>query len=1005
MKTDLKSGKYLLMAVLFTFTISLQQTFGQYVQTKDNPNLDQIPTSLLNEIPYPGDAPLSSVIIIDNFDNFNLGVDFAESNVAAHLSEPTWYFTAYNTNGTHHTENGHDWYINNPGFGTSMRGDPVVAYDSLGNLFYENMYGSPNILGCKVISSTDNGQTWGTAVTAIAGIDKNWIAADQTAGPYANYVYTTMTRNGGGNFARSTDHGATWQTTFTPTTQNLPGMMVCVGPYQNIQGGAVYVVTNGGNTFASTYTFYRSLDGGNTFSQMSSQQFAGYVGTDIGGRHSVQNMRTRPYPFITADNSYGPNRGRLYCIYASNDPPGNGNKPDIWARYSDNGGTTWSAATRVNDDANSQQHHQWHPAPWCDKETGRLYVHWMDTRDTPTSDSAYIYATYSDDGAITFVENQQISNKKMKINCASCGGGGTPRYEGDYNGIISNNKVAMAGWTDFRNGNFMSAMAYFPDFALALDKTGDTLYTPSDMVSFEVQIPEVKLYSDTVLVSASIFPVPTAGNIEFSFPGGTEIISYPGSLSVNVTITGYVPEGNYQAIFVAKSPNGTPVHQRTANLKVIENSGFYINASADPDSICQGSSSQLTTEVTGGTPPFIYDWTPTTGLTDPTIPNPLTTITSSTKYFITVTDAALLSKTDSVLVTVLTAPSTPGQIIGPASVCVDSVGIYEIAPVPGATSYSWTVPADATILSGQNSILVNVQWGATSGTISVIAGNDCGNSSPSTLVVVVSQVPDPPATILGPDIACLDGTIDFSTPEVTGVTSYLWSVPEDVSIVAGQGTKQVSLIWGHTSGNISVVLQNYCGTSLPCIKSVIADSIPLPAGLITGKDSVCQNHSGYEYAIPVIPNAQTYIWTLPSGATISSGIGTNHITVNFAVNAQSGQMSVYGNNSCGNGAISFFEVIVSPCSGITENGLDAGIQLYPVPVKGTLNILVNGKEPQLEIQILDITGIMIYQDTWKAIPEKFHKEISLKNYPSGIYILKLWNENRFFIQKFILQNK
>ncbi|MEJ2537606.1 MAG: hypothetical protein P8048_11250 [Calditrichia bacterium] len=42
-----------------------------------------------------------------------------------------------------------------------MRGDPVTAYDSLGNLYYQNMYGSPSIQGALVIRSTDNGATWG----------------------------------------------------------------------------------------------------------------------------------------------------------------------------------------------------------------------------------------------------------------------------------------------------------------------------------------------------------------------------------------------------------------------------------------------------------------------------------------------------------------------------------------------------------------------------------------------------------------------------------------------------------------------------------------------------------------------------------------------------------------------------------------------------------------------------------------------------------------------------
>ena len=133
----------------------------------------------------------------------------------------------------------------------------------------------------------------------------------------------------------------------------------------DVSGGCVYVVTNSGSAFASTYTFYVSTDGGATFTLKSSQNFANYVGTNVSGRNSVENMRTRPYPFITADNSYGPNRGRFYLVYASNTPSGNGNKPDIFCRYSDNQGTSWSSPVVVNDDVNTTANNQWHPSIWC----------------------------------------------------------------------------------------------------------------------------------------------------------------------------------------------------------------------------------------------------------------------------------------------------------------------------------------------------------------------------------------------------------------------------------------------------------------------------------------------------------------------------------------------------------------------------------------------------------------------------------------------------------------
>lgn len=976
---------------------------AQEISPYDDPNLDRIPLELLQQSQQQTDAPLSSVITLGNYDNFSLGVDFAEGNIAEKPGTPSWYFAAYNTNGTHHTEDGVVWAINNPSFGVSVQGDPVQTYDSIGNLYYENMYG--NITGCKVVVSTDNGATWSTAVTAIAGVDKNWMAADQTNGPYANYVYTTMTRNGGGNFARSTDYGQTWTTTFQPGTQSLPGMMVCVGAYQNVQGGAVYVVTNSGSAFASTYTFYRSLDGGATFNLMSSQAFSGYVGTNVNGRNSVQNMRTRPYPFIAADNSFGPNRGRLYLVYASNDPPGDGNKPDIWSRYSDNGGTTWSAAVKVNDDAGTSQHNQWHPAIWCDKETGRLYVNWMDTRDTPTSDSALIYASYSDNGGVSFVTNHAISNKKMKINCGSCGGGGTPRYQGDYNGMVSNKKVSMSSWADFRNGSFLSLTAYFPDFAMALDKTADTLYTPLDETTFTVEIPDVKGYSDTVLVSASVFPIPTTGTITFSYPSGTEITSFPGSLPVKVTVTGSVPAGSYTATFEGKGPNGTPVHRRTANLKIEAGSGFFVNASADPEIICQGASSQLNAISVGGTSPYSYVWNPTTGLNNPNIANPVASPTVTTKYFVTATDTASNVATDSVVVTVMTSPPSPGAITGPAAICKDSTATYQIEPMSGATSYSWTVPENATIVSGQNSPTVEVLWGITSGVVSVIVGNDCGNSPPSALDVTVSTIPESPGAILGPELGCTGIESTFMIDLVPGAETYEWSVPADANIISGQGTDVVTVVWGTNSGLIAVIAQNGCGNSLPSERSLTASALPGPAGDITGNDSVCVNHNGYLYSIAEIIGASTYVWTLPLGASVASGQGTHEVTVDFGPTTVPGpgDISVYGSNDCGDGTAMTKTIYVSDCAGIGEFNLQVSVTIYPNPAEETLNLRINGNETDIMLVISDVTGNIKYSEKMTNIPAKYTKSIDVSGFAEGLYFIKMSKEDRYFIDKFVVQ--
>ncbi|MFN3404107.1 MAG: family 16 glycosylhydrolase [Cytophagaceae bacterium] len=59
---------------------------------------------------------------------------------------------------------------------------------------------------------------------------------------------------------------------------------------------------------------------------------------------------------------------------------------------------------------------------------------------------------------------------------------------------------------------------------------------------------------------------------------------------------------------------------------------------------------------------------------------------------------------------------------------------------------------------------------------------------------------------------------------------------------------------------------------------------------ITGKSKVLQGQNAVEYS--VAPATGTYTWAVPSGATITSGQGTNKIVVNYGANATSGNVSV-----------------------------------------------------------------------------------------------------------------
>jgi hypothetical protein len=439
-----------------------------------------------------------------------------------------------------------------------------------------------NVTGTWVNKSTNNGQTWLGAVSGCTGNDRETMAADQTGGPYANYVYCGETQSSIASFFRSTDNGASFSNMNFNQSHNLPGFMMAVGPGPTgIQGGCVYAITSTGSAFSPTFTVYTSTDGGNSFALASfNPGWVNTVGNIVGGRNSYQNMRLRPYPFIYADNTYGTYRGRFYVFFCGNDPPGDGNKPDIYVRYSTDYGVTFSAPVTINDDPNSTLNAQFHPAAWCDRTTGRLLVHWMDTRNCPTADSAEIFASYSSNGGATWVANQKISTAKMRINCPSCGGGGTPAYQGDYNGMGSYNGIGVLSWTDFRQGNFGSYAAYYPDYAMKVNPaTIASLGNNGDSAFIFVSVPAVKSYTGKVKFSATVTPAPANGTITLSFLNRTNaslqdtLTTYPDSVRLRISTSGNVTLQTYTVSIVARGKQGnieqTPVHNRTVAITVV----------------------------------------------------------------------------------------------------------------------------------------------------------------------------------------------------------------------------------------------------------------------------------------------------------------------------------------------------------------------------------------------------------------------------------------------------
>ncbi|GAB4130848.1 MAG: hypothetical protein Fur0041_00520 [Bacteroidia bacterium] len=116
-------------------------------------------------------------------------------------------------------------------------------------------------------------------------------------------------------------------------------------------------------------------------------------------------------------------------------------------------------------------------------------------------------------------------------------------------------------------------------------------------------------------------------------------------------------------------------------------------------------------------------------------------------------------------------PAQPAAITGSASLCQGATATYSIPSVPGATSYTWTVPGGTVINSGQGTTSISITAGATSGTISVVATNSCGNSTPRTFTLTINPTPTVTATTANSAI-CAGGS---TTLTAGGASTYTWN--------------------------------------------------------------------------------------------------------------------------------------------------------------------------------------------------------------------------------------
>jgi PKD repeat protein len=194
--------------------------------------------------------------------------------------------------------------------------------------------------------------------------------------------------------------------------------------------------------------------------------------------------------------------------------------------------------------------------------------------------------------------------------------------------------------------------------------------------------------------------------------------------------------------------------------------------------VCYGGNVTLQANPVGGATGYL--WTGPNGFTanaNTTLTN-VATYQSGTYYIQSESTTGCYSAPDSIVVQIDTIPAQPGNISGSTILCLgQQIGNFTVTLVPGATNYTWNLPAGAVILAGNNSNSIAVDftnWVGSTALITVTVSNSCGSnqSAPFQVERYNNAVPAN-ITVTGNTTICTDETTVLNANTGSNLT-YQW---------------------------------------------------------------------------------------------------------------------------------------------------------------------------------------------------------------------------------------
>lgn len=380
-----------------------------------------------------------------------------------------------------------------------------------------------------------------------------------------------------------------------------------------------------------------------------------------------------------------------------------------------------------------------------------------------------------------------------------------------------------------------------------------------------------------------------------------------GTTTSSLVIANIIPaySGYYSCIITGSC--GTVV---TGAIPVLVNSPVQINEQPESLMRCEGESVLFSVAATGDS--ITYRWEKdgipmSDGLRINGSASSLLLINNITaadagSYHCVISGVCGIVNSQPAVLEVNVFPEAAGPITGDGVVCQGTSGvIYMIADIPGADYYQWNLPPGMTVISGQNTrqILVEFVKNEYGGPISVSGVNGCGSGPSSPIMNVVAN--PLPLTYGGENTGiCSDeGLLNALVPEF--LATGLWQAITGPAVIQhpDQAVSTVTNLRQGANPFTWTVTLNGC--SVTDTVTLYNNQLVVEAGNDT---SICDHIYRFN---AVLPTAGTGQWSI----TYGSGYNINRYDPSSLVSGLSQGRNIFRWSVNHNGCVSYDSVVIT----------------------------------------------------------------------------------------------